>query len=127
MLVAKQCFRMNSMRCLSTSAMRLKLINLSVDDKTGIATLEMNRPPVNSLNTPLLQDISSALTELSKNKSKGLILTSVCSLSTVLCQIKKKLNHSILLFLVIIIGILSRFGYNGNVQTRSRENKSILD
>jgi len=76
-LAAKQCFRMNSMRCLSTSAFRLnKLINLSIDDKTGIATLELNRPPVNSLNTPLLQDISAALTDLNKNKSKGLILTS---------------------------------------------------
>lgn len=80
MLAAKKCFQMNSVRCLSTSASRLKLINLSVDDKTGIATLEMNRPPVNSLNTPLLQDISTALTDLSKNKAKGLILTSVCTI-----------------------------------------------
>lgn len=52
-------------------------MNLSVDDKTGIATLELNRPPVNSLNMPLLKDISSALTDVSKNRSKGLILTSV--------------------------------------------------
>lgn len=77
-LVAKQCLRALSVRCFSASAVRHeKLVNLSVDDKTGIATLELNRPPVNSLNTALLQDISDSLTEVSKNKSKGLILTSV--------------------------------------------------
>lgn len=53
------------------------LINLNVNDKTGIATLELNRPPVNSLNTLLLQDISNALDDVTKNRSKGLILTSV--------------------------------------------------
>lgn len=77
-LAAKQGFKFLSARCLSTSAPRLKLTNLTVDDKTGIATLELNRPPVQSLNTALLQDISSALTELGMNKSRGLILTSVC-------------------------------------------------
>lgn len=53
------------------------LVNLTVNDKTGIATLELNRPPINSLNTALLTDISSALDELTKNRSKGMILTSV--------------------------------------------------
>lgn len=53
------------------------LVNLSVNDKTGIATLTLNRPPVNSLNHALLADISSALDDVAKNRSKGLILTSV--------------------------------------------------
>lgn len=53
------------------------LINLSVDDKNGIATLTLNRPPVNSLNHALLKDIASALDDVEKNRSKGLILTSV--------------------------------------------------
>lgn len=53
------------------------LVNLTVNDTTGIATLELNRPPVNGLNTALLADISSALDELNKNRSKGMILTSV--------------------------------------------------
>lgn len=66
-----------STRCFSSSAPRLnKLINLSVNDKSGVAVLEFNRPPVNSLNTPLLKDISEALDEVGKNRSKGLILTS---------------------------------------------------
>lgn len=77
-LLTKKCIRTLSERCLSTSVARHnRLVNLSVDDKTGIATLEMNRPPVNSLNTPLIQDISNALDEVAKNRSKGLILTSV--------------------------------------------------
>lgn len=54
-----------------------RLINVSVNDKTGIATMEFNRPPVNSLNTALLQDINGALDELSRNRTKGLIITSV--------------------------------------------------
>lgn len=75
---AKQCVRSLSVRYFSLTAQRSdKLINLSVNDKTGIATIEFNRPPVNSLNTPLLQDLSNALDEIGKNRSKGLILTSV--------------------------------------------------
>lgn len=78
-LASKQCIRSLSLhRLMSTSMSRQsKLTTLSVDDKTGIATLEMNRPPVNSLNTLLLKDISNALDEVAKNRSKGLILTSV--------------------------------------------------
>lgn len=53
-----------------------KLVSLNVDDKTGYATLQMQRPPVNSLNLELLTDISLALDECEKNKCRGLILTS---------------------------------------------------
>lgn len=62
----------------SPTVQQLKLVNLTVDNTTSIATLKLNRPPVNTLNAALLQDISSALTEVEKNQSKGLILTSVC-------------------------------------------------
>lgn len=76
--VASHGVRTMSMRMFSVSSQRCnRLINLAVDDKTGIATMEFNRPPVNSLNTPLLQDISGALDELTRNRSKGLIITSV--------------------------------------------------
>lgn len=64
------------------------LVNLTVNDKTGIATLELNRPPINSLNTALLTDITSALDELTKNRSKGMILTSVSTNKTI------PLNHT---------------------------------
>ncbi|XP_031628189.1 enoyl-CoA delta isomerase 1, mitochondrial-like [Contarinia nasturtii] len=76
MLSLKQCVQVLSMRCISMSASKLKYVNVAVDDKTGIATVEMNRPPVNSLNTPLLQELSTTLSDLTKNKSRGLILTS---------------------------------------------------
>lgn len=52
------------------------LVDLSID-KDGIAVLTMNRPPVNSLNLELLQDINKSLDEVAKNKTKAMILTSV--------------------------------------------------
>ncbi|CAG4946967.1 unnamed protein product [Parnassius apollo] len=51
------------------------LVDLSVDND-GIAILTMNRPPVNSLNLELLQEIGKSLDEVAKNKTKGMILTS---------------------------------------------------
>ncbi|CAH1977979.1 unnamed protein product [Acanthoscelides obtectus] len=53
-----------------------KLVSLTVDDKTGVSVLSLQRPPVNSLNLELLSDIHNALTEAEKNKSRGVILTS---------------------------------------------------
>lgn len=64
-------------RGFAVSATSNNLVNLTVNDKNGIATLTLNRPPVNSLNYELLQDISTALDDVAKNRSKGLILTSV--------------------------------------------------
>lgn len=65
----------NSIRCLSSGAKNL--VNVDMNDKTGIAVVTLNRPPVNSLNLELLQDISKTLDDLESNKSKGMILTSV--------------------------------------------------
>ncbi|KAM8717649.1 hypothetical protein ACLKA7_004359 [Drosophila subpalustris] len=53
-----------------------KLTTVEVNDKTGIATLTMNRPPVNGLNLELLRDIHQSIEEIEDNKSRGLILTS---------------------------------------------------
>ncbi|XP_064538315.1 enoyl-CoA delta isomerase 1, mitochondrial-like [Drosophila montana] len=53
-----------------------KLTTVAVDDKTGIATLTMNRPPVNGLNLDLLRDLHQSIEEVEGNKSRGLILTS---------------------------------------------------
>ncbi|CAH1102466.1 unnamed protein product [Psylliodes chrysocephalus] len=52
------------------------LVSVAVNDKTGVATLNLQRPPVNSLNLEILSEISSTLTDLEKNKTRGLILTS---------------------------------------------------
>lgn len=53
-----------------------KLVLTEVDDKTGYATVTLNRPPVNSLNLELLKAISETLDDLQNNKSRGMILTS---------------------------------------------------
>ncbi len=51
---------------------------------TGVATLKMNRKPVNSLNQGFLTDLVITLEKLENEKScRGLILTSV-SVSTTL-------------------------------------------
>lgn len=65
----------NSIKCLSSGA--TNLVNVDMNDKTGIAVVTLNRPPVNSLNLELLQEISKTLDDLESNKSKGMILTSV--------------------------------------------------
>ncbi|XP_038206227.1 enoyl-CoA delta isomerase 1, mitochondrial-like [Zerene cesonia] len=51
------------------------LSNLSVDNE-GVAILTLNRPPVNSLNLELLQEIDKILDEAAQNKFKALIFTS---------------------------------------------------
>uniref|UniRef100_A0A1I8Q897 Enoyl-CoA delta isomerase 1, mitochondrial n=1 Tax=Stomoxys calcitrans TaxID=35570 RepID=A0A1I8Q897_STOCA len=58
-------------RCLSS----LPVIDVKVDKK-GIATLNMNKPPVNVLSTDMLLMLKSEIKELEKNKCRGLILTS---------------------------------------------------
>ncbi|KAH8263679.1 hypothetical protein KR044_012502 [Drosophila immigrans] len=49
---------------------------VEVDDKTGIATLTMNRPPVNSCNLELLRALKDAIKQIESNKCRGIILTS---------------------------------------------------
>lgn len=54
-----------------------KLVDLQVNDKTGIATVTMQRPPVNSLNLELISSLQATLSDLESNKCRGAILTSV--------------------------------------------------
>lgn len=63
-------------RLMSTAT---KLTTVEINDKTGIATLTMNRPPVNSQNVQLLLDLQTSISEIENNKSRGLILTSASS------------------------------------------------
>lgn len=49
---------------------------MDLNGQTGIATVTMNRPPVNSLNLELLSDMVEAMETVQKNKSLGMILTS---------------------------------------------------
>ncbi|KAJ2940623.1 hypothetical protein O0L34_g14728 [Tuta absoluta] len=63
----------SSKRCVSTNPGAL--VDLAVDSD-GICTLTMQRPPVNSLNLELLQDLNQRLDEIAKDKIKGMVLTS---------------------------------------------------
>lgn len=62
-------------RCLLSSS--ASQVNVEVNDKTGIALVTLNRPPVNSLNLEFLNDISNAFDEVQNNRSKGMVITSV--------------------------------------------------
>ncbi|XP_065368521.1 enoyl-CoA delta isomerase 1, mitochondrial-like [Calliphora vicina] len=62
-----------ALRCFSSE--HEKLITVETNNKTGIATLSLNRPPVNSLNLELLQTLKETINNLEDNKCQGLILT----------------------------------------------------
>lgn len=59
------------------------LVDVSVNNSTGVATVTMQRPPVNSMSLELLQELSSAFEQLQENRCRGMILTS--ALPTVFC------------------------------------------
>lgn len=63
-----------NVRCLSSSP---KLVDVQVNEKTGISTVTMQRPPVNALNLELFKELYSVFTDLESDKSRGVILTSV--------------------------------------------------
>lgn len=77
----KHLFSRKSLQCISTkfssSSTEKKLVLVDVNDKTGFATLSLNRPSVNSFNAEFLREISKALDVQEINKSRGVILTSV--------------------------------------------------
>ncbi|XP_071489860.1 enoyl-CoA delta isomerase 1, mitochondrial-like [Diadema antillarum] len=52
---------------------------VKVDKEEGYAVMHLNSPPVNSLNTPMLQAITETIQDLEDdNRMQGLILTSAC-------------------------------------------------
>lgn len=53
-----------------------KLVNVTVNEKTGISVVSMQRLPVNGLNLDLLQALGKTFDDLEKNKSRGMVLTS---------------------------------------------------
>lgn len=52
------------------------MIQSTVDEKSGIATVTLNKPPVNSLNFEFLDEINTHLNKLQKDQIRGMILTS---------------------------------------------------
>lgn len=61
----------------SGSAATSQLTKVDVNDKTGVAVVTLNRPPVNGLNLELLTSINKVIDDLENNKCRGMILTSV--------------------------------------------------
>ncbi|XP_063234782.1 enoyl-CoA delta isomerase 1, mitochondrial-like isoform X1 [Bacillus rossius redtenbacheri] len=53
-----------------------KFLDVAVNEKTGVSTVTMQRPPVNSLNLELLQELARTLDRLRSDNSRGMILTS---------------------------------------------------
>nr|CAD7397419.1 unnamed protein product [Timema poppensis] len=66
----------NGARGLVSIASSGKLVDVATNEKTGVSTVTLQRPPVNSLNLELLQEFTATLDELRKSKSRGMILTS---------------------------------------------------
>ena len=52
------------------------LINLTMDDKTGIAKVEMNCPPVNSMSSKFMEDLLNKVEEAGKLNCRGMLLAS---------------------------------------------------
>lgn len=59
-----------------------ELINVQVNDGTGVATVTMQRAPVNGLNLELCSALLSTFKQLESNKCRGMILTSVSQQQT---------------------------------------------
>lgn len=74
---------LGSLRQMSASAG--PLVDVAVDN-AGVATVTMQRLPVNSLNLDLLTEMNKTLDDLAKNKTRGMILTSVSGVLFILSR-----------------------------------------
>lgn len=61
----------------STSLCRNSYVSVNTDNQ-GVASISMNKAPVNSLNTELIQDLTKAIVDTEKS-AKAIILTSGCN------------------------------------------------
>lgn len=109
-------------RNFSSEAGNNKLVITEVDDKTGYATVTLNRPPVNSLSLELLRAISQTLDDLQNNKSRGMILTSVRNslIPFAYAMIMLFMRFYVDLFVsftVVQHRVQRWFGHHGDVQT----------
>lgn len=55
----------------------LKCLDVTINNDNGVAYVVMKLPPVNTLNMPLLSELSDTLRNLEKSKCRGMILTSI--------------------------------------------------
>lgn len=58
-----------------------ELIKVKVNEKTGVALVTLNRPPVNSISLELLKSLDEILIDLERSKCRGMIIASVSFVS----------------------------------------------
>lgn len=85
---------LTSVRCQSTSIKRLVDVNLN--DKNGVATVSLNRKPVNALSLELFKEFCGIMDDLEKASIRGMILKSVGYLFNV--KLSSLINH------ILVIG-----------------------
>lgn len=64
-------------KCCRAYSSSNKLVDVKINDKSGIAVVSMQRAPVNALNLELLTGLSDTLNELNNIQCRAMILTSV--------------------------------------------------
>ncbi|CAK9797047.1 Enoyl-CoA delta isomerase 1, mitochondrial [Anthophora quadrimaculata] len=79
MFAIKRIFSRIQIPLYRTYTINSKLIEVTHKDDTGIATISMAHPPVNSLNKELLNTLNTSLMDVQKQKCKGVILSSSLS------------------------------------------------
>lgn len=67
----------SGVRCQSTSVNRF--VQVDVNDKNGIATVSLNRKPVNALSLEVFKEFCGVMDDLEKDSVRGMILKSVRS------------------------------------------------
>lgn len=104
-----------------------KLTILKVDEKTNVATLALNRPPVNSLNLELLQEIHQSIEEVENAKCRGLILTSVNAYRSRIVNCRPWHSFKYLSILEYGRCVFGWIRYYGNVPTWTGATSTVLD
>jgi hypothetical protein len=84
-LLTRSIFNFKSLNFQPLSSIRnsSNLIKVDVDDKTGFATVSLNKMPVNSLDAEFMREISKTFKDLEVNRTRGAILTSVRTFSKI--------------------------------------------
>lgn len=90
-----------------------KQVNVEINENTGVALVTLNRLPVNSLNLELVTELSNVFDEILKNKSKGMIITSVSSVKINILIKNYVTQIFFIMFIVIKNGVLCWSGING--------------
>ncbi|CAH1398190.1 unnamed protein product [Nezara viridula] len=76
MFVLRQCLTLGTKSSVRNFAAATNLVNVKINEDTGVVIMELNKPPVNSLNYELLEAMHRTLVKLENERCSGMILTS---------------------------------------------------